>query len=196
MKLGKTLTKSATTIAVLGLMIAPLTALAQEHHRDAGRTVTRHSQTTRTTHRHVTVQRDIHIRRNNLTIHNDWRGRNIYSHHYNPGVVIVHDHNWYRSHPGFVHRYNEQNEWRNLAIGAGFLGVIGLLEDDDTLFFAGSAGALYSVYRYDQDRYSSDRRLRARAYYFGRPDFWRDGVHFTRRSVWRDGREYYQFYRD
>jgi hypothetical protein len=94
------------------------------------------------------------------------------------------------------HRDNHRNEWRNIAIGAGALGLIGALEHDDTLFFAGTAGALYSAYRYDQDRRSYDRTDRLRARYFSKPYFERDGVRYNRRTEWRDGAKYYRFERE
>src|SRR5579871_5895587 len=47
------------------------------------------------------------------------------------------------------HRQETKNEWRNIAIGSGALGVLGLLSHDNTLTFAGAAGALYSANRYE-----------------------------------------------
>ncbi len=105
--------------------------------------------------------------------------------------VMAHSQESWRSH----HRRQEQNEWRNLAIGAGAVGVLGALNHDDTLTFVGGAGALYSIYRYNQDRDSDDRRMRLRAMYFSHPYFYRDGDRFERRHVWRHGQEYYQFVR-
>jgi hypothetical protein len=101
-----------------------------------------------------------------------------------------HDREWY-----FQNRRNKQNEWRNLAIGAGLVGVLGLVKHDNTLFFAGAAGALYSVYRLNEDRHSENRELRARAYYFDKPYFVRDGELFRRQTVVRDGHKYYRFCR-
>src|SRR5262245_50980505 len=63
------------------------------------------------------------------------------------------------------HRQQKKNEWRNIAIGAGALGLFGFLKHDTTLGLAGTAGALYSANRYEQDRKSQskiDRRRRAR----------------------------------
>jgi hypothetical protein len=94
------------------------------------------------------------------------------------------------------HRQRTKNEWRNIAIGAGALGVLGLLNHDNTLTFAGAAGALYSLNRYEQDRRSQSRLESARAEYFSRPYFYRDGVRYTRRTVTRHGRTYYQFVRE
>jgi len=94
------------------------------------------------------------------------------------------------------HRQQKKNEWRNIAIGAGALSVLGLLKHDNTLTFAGAAGALYSANRYEQDRRSQARIDRARAAYFSQPYFDRDGDHFTRKTVWRNGHKYYRFVRE
>lgn len=90
-------------------------------------------------------------------------------------------------------RQQTKNEWRNIAIGSGVLAVIGLLSKDKTLTFAGSAGALYSLYRYEQDRKSQSSLNRARAAYFSKPYFYRDGVRYDRRTVTKNGRKHYQF---
>lgn len=92
-------------------------------------------------------------------------------------------------------RQETKNEWRNLGIAAGLLGVLGLLEHDKTLVFTGTAGALYSAYRYEQDRKSQNRLDRARAHYFGEPYFIRDGRRYDRRTVTHNGQKYYQFVR-
>lgn len=92
-------------------------------------------------------------------------------------------------------RQNKKNEWRNIAIGAGALGVIGLLRNDSRLFFAGAAGSLYSAYRYEQDRKSQNKLDRARASYFARKSFTRDGHRYERRTVRKNGKTYYRFVR-
>ncbi len=123
----------------------------------------------------------------------DWN-RN---HNRQPIVVqnYYHDSSWHSRGWYFQNRRNKQNEWRNLAIGAGLVGVLGLIKHDNTLFFAGAAGALYSVYRLNEDRRSENRELRARAYYFDKPYFVRDGELFRRQTVERDGQKYYRFCR-
>ena len=92
-------------------------------------------------------------------------------------------------------RQSKKNEWRNIAIGAGALGVLGLLKKDNTLFFAGTAGALYSLHRYEQDRKSQSRLSRTRAQYFSKPYFYRDGKRYERRVVNKGGKKYYRFVR-
>lgn len=90
-------------------------------------------------------------------------------------------------------RQKTKNEWRNLAIAAGALGVLGLLKKDNTLTFAGAAGALYSAYRYEQDRKSQSKIDRARAAYFSKPYFVRNGKRYDRKTVVKNGKKYYQF---
>ena len=92
-------------------------------------------------------------------------------------------------------REQTKREWRSLGAAAGLLGILGTLNHDDTLAFAGTAGALYSEYRYREDQKSQDRIARGRAYYFGQPDFYRDGYRYERRTVDRNGQRYYQFIR-
>ncbi|HZT40986.1 MAG TPA: hypothetical protein VFA07_02295 [Chthonomonadaceae bacterium] len=93
------------------------------------------------------------------------------------------------------HRQQTKNTWRNVAIGAGALGVYGLLRHDPTLAIVGGAGALYSLSRYEHDRHSQSQMQRARAAYFSRPYFYRNGVRYHRRTVHRNGQTYYQFVR-
>ena len=93
------------------------------------------------------------------------------------------------------HRQQTKNQWRNIAIGSGALGLYGLLKHDNTLTFLGAAGSLYSLSRYEHDRKSQSRIDRARASYFSRPSFYRSGHRYTRKTVWRNGQKYYQFVR-
>lgn len=92
-------------------------------------------------------------------------------------------------------RQQTKNEWRNLAIASGGLGILGLLTKEPTLTFAGGAGALYSAYRYEQDRKSQNSLNRTRAHYFSQPYFYRDGNRFDRQTVNKNGQRYYRFVR-
>ncbi len=92
-------------------------------------------------------------------------------------------------------RQQTKNEWRNIAYVSGAVAVLGLLRNDKTLTFAGAAGALYSIHRYEQDRKSQNSLNRARATYFSKPYFVRDGVRYDRRVVTKNGQKYYQFTR-
>lgn len=90
-------------------------------------------------------------------------------------------------------RRKMEQEWRNIAIAAGLVGALGLLQNDKTLFFVGAAGALYSVHRLEQDRKSRNEMERLRAQYFSRTSFTRDGQRYVRRTVWKKGKKHFQF---
>ena len=92
-------------------------------------------------------------------------------------------------------RQQTKNEWRNIAYGAGAVALLGVLQKDNRLVFGGAAGALYSLWRYEQDRKSQNPINRAVASYFGNDYFIRDGVRYERRLVNQDGQRYYQFVR-
>ena len=49
------------------------------------------------------------------------------------------------------HRQNQQNQWRNLAIGSAAVGVLGMITHNDALGVLGLGGAAYSGYRLSQD---------------------------------------------
>lgn len=90
-------------------------------------------------------------------------------------------------------RQQTKNEWRNIAIAAGAISIIGLINKDSTLTFAGAAGALYAAHRYEEDRKSQNRLDRTRAYYFSQPYFVRDGRRYERRTVWVKGKKFFRF---
>ena len=92
-------------------------------------------------------------------------------------------------------RQDKKNEWRNTAIGSGAVGILGLLQKDNRLVFAGAAGALYSSWRYEQDRKSQSKLQRTRAAYFSRDHFNRNGYRYDRKVKWKNGKKYYYFAR-
>ncbi|MBC8066532.1 MAG: hypothetical protein H7Y17_17005 [Chlorobia bacterium] len=92
-------------------------------------------------------------------------------------------------------RQKTKNEWRNIAYVSGGVALLGLLQKDNRLVFAGAAGTLYSLYRYEQDRKSQSGIDRLRATYFSRSSFERDGRQYDRRLVTKNGDRYYQFVR-
>jgi len=49
------------------------------------------------------------------------------------------------------HRADQKETWKNVAIGSGIVGLIGVLSHNDTLAGIGAAGLVYSAYRYDTD---------------------------------------------
>ena len=88
-----------------------------------------------------------------------------------------------------------KDEWKSIATISGAIGILGLLTKDNTLAFAGAAGALYSMSRYNQDSRSNNKQDRARAEYFKHDHFYRDGVRYNRKTVTKKGQKYYQFSR-
>lgn len=98
--------------------------------------------------------------------------------------------NWNRGHD-----YDSHDEWRFLISTFGFLTDLNRLERDDTLYFDGDYGSYYPVYEYEQDCRSSNRLARARADFFARTFFIRDGHRFDRRVVTNHGERCYQFVR-
>ena len=93
------------------------------------------------------------------------------------------------------HRQSTKNQWRNIGIGSAALGLFGLLKHDNTLMFAGAAGALYSANRYEQDRKSQSKTDHARANMFSKTSFYRNGHKYVRHTVYKNGHKYYQFRR-
>jgi hypothetical protein len=93
------------------------------------------------------------------------------------------------------HRQQTKNQWRNAAYAGAGLGLLGLMNHDSTLTFLGAAGAVYSANRYEQDRKSQSRMDRARAYYFSRGYFRRNGHIYRRQTTYRNGKKYYYFKR-
>ena len=161
-------------LTMIGTVLAPLTASAQSDYRRDDRY--NRDYRDRRDDRYNRDYRDDRYNRDNRDYDSGWSERQR--------------RDWLSRH-----RRETKNEWRNIAAGAGALGVLGLLSGDSTLGFLGAAGTLYSLNRYEQDRRSENRTDRLRAEYFSRPYFYRDGVRYERRLVDRDGRRYYQFER-
>jgi hypothetical protein len=96
---------------------------------------------------------------------------------------------------GFTDPAIVTNEWLGIAAIAGGAALVGALDNDPTLVFAGSVGALFALSAYNADLNSSNGELRLRANYFGRPYFWRNGVRYDRIVVVQGGTRYYRFQR-
>lgn len=90
-------------------------------------------------------------------------------------------------------RQQKKNEWRNLTIASGVAGIAGILSKNGTLTFLGTAGALYSAHRYEQDRKSQSKIDRDRAALYSRTSFTKDGQKFVRKTKWQKGKKYYYF---
>lgn len=92
-------------------------------------------------------------------------------------------------------RQEKKNQWRNLSIGAGAVGLLGLLKGDKILTIAGLGGSLYSLNRYEQDRKSQSSIDQQRAQLFSRSSITKNGHRYERRLVKKNGKQYYQFVR-
>jgi len=115
--------------------------------------------------------------------HPDWDGRFFFR----SGIYFYDP---YFAYPAVV-----DNDWYDIATISGGVALLSALQDDPTLFFIGTAGAFYSLDRYNEDLHSGDREFRLRAAYFSRPYFWRDGSRYDRIRVDNDGRQFYRFVR-
>lgn len=94
------------------------------------------------------------------------------------------------------HRKQSRDQWKDIGIAGGAVGILGLLTHNDTLAVAGIGGGLYSAYRYDQDQKSLDKSRRARAELYRHTSFDHQGHHYTRHTVVKKGHKYYKFTRD
>jgi hypothetical protein len=101
----------------------------------------------------------------------------------------------YRRNDRYDHRQSTKNQWRNLGIAGGAVGVAGLLTGNRTLTALGLGGGLYSAYRYEQDRRSQNRLDRNRYELFRRRSFDYGGHRYERRERFRDGQRHYYFSR-
>ena len=93
------------------------------------------------------------------------------------------------------HRQGTKNQWRNVGIGAGALGIYGLLKHDNALTIAGLGGSAYSFSRYEHDRRSQSKIDRARAARYSRHTIYQNGHRYTRRTVVVNGQRSYRYIR-
>ena len=93
------------------------------------------------------------------------------------------------------HKQGNKNNWRNLAIGGGALGVLGLFTKNKTLAYLGLGGGLYSAYRYEQDRKGQSKTERQRAELFSHKSFVHNGKKYVRKTKYVNGKKNYYFAR-
>ena len=93
------------------------------------------------------------------------------------------------------HRKSKQNEWKNIGIASGAAAILGLLGKNGTVATLGTVGALYSAYRYEEDRKSSKKEDRRRAELYSHRSINVDGHKYRRTTVKKNGKNYYQFVR-
>ncbi len=89
-------------------------------------------------------------------------------------------------------RQKNKNTWRNGAIGAGAVGLYGLIKGNKTATVLGAAGAAYSASRYEKDRKSQDENKRTRARYHRSGDYTKDGKKYYKYN----GHMYYKDTKD
>lgn len=93
------------------------------------------------------------------------------------------------------HRQAKQTEWKDIGIASGVAALLGLVTKNGTVATLGTVGALYSAYRYEEDRKSSRRSDRARAELYSKSSVTIDGHKYKRQTVNRRGKKYYRFVR-
>jgi hypothetical protein len=189
MQFGLIAKNSLAAIALAGFTLAPFSALAQSHGHGHGHGPSRNSHSRKESKWNGSDVARGHQNRDSHYGKNDTRTRYGRS----DSQFRQYDSRYRQSE--YDRRNQTKNEWKNLAIGSGLIGVLGLLTKEPSLTFAGAAGALYSAYRYEQDRKSQSKLARARAYYFSQPYFYRDGHRYDRRTVTKNGQRYFQFIR-
>ncbi|MBL8064787.1 MAG: hypothetical protein JNM34_02895 [Chthonomonadaceae bacterium] len=94
-----------------------------------------------------------------------------------------------------AHRKSKQEEWKKIGIGSAAAAVLGLISKNGTLTTLGTVGALYSAYRYEEDRKSSVRSRREKAQLYSRKSVVIDGHRYKRQTVRKGKKVYYQFVR-
>lgn len=99
------------------------------------------------------------------------------------------------SPPQSKHRKQKQDEWKNIGIASAAAALLGLVSKNGTVTTLGTIGALYSAYRYEEDRKSSSRTARSRAELYSHNVVNIQGHRYKRKTVYRHGKKYYQFVR-
>lgn len=90
-------------------------------------------------------------------------------------------------------RQKTKGEWQKAAYAGAAVALLGQLNKDKTASYIGAAGALYSLYRYDQDSKSQDKLRRQRAAFYKRSYYYKNGVRYDRKIVTKSGHKYYTF---
>lgn len=196
----KWIPRLATLVAISSIMVAPITGYAEpRNHEDGGKHASREHNKKDKDKKAWNRGKDpkkvgLHDNRDQVWKNKNSKQSNDKKH---TRVVAYQQRRTSNSYLDALSKRRQQtkNEWRNLAILSGAVAVIGLLEKDNRLVFAGAAGALYSLDRYEKDRKSQSKIDRARAAYFTRGSFTRNGKYYSRRTVKKDGKTYYQFVR-
>lgn len=90
-------------------------------------------------------------------------------------------------------REKSKSDWQKVANTSAVIAILGQLNKDKTASYLAGATALYSAYRMEEDRKSSDRSRRALAAQYSRSYFVHKGVRYDRKMVKKNGKKYYTF---
>ena len=90
-------------------------------------------------------------------------------------------------------REKSKSNWQKTANAGAIIAILGQLNKDKTASYLGGATALYSAYRMEEDRKSSDKSKRALAAQYSRSSFVSKGVRYDRKTVKKNGKTYYTF---
>ncbi|MBS1721768.1 MAG: hypothetical protein JSS66_02045 [Armatimonadetes bacterium] len=93
------------------------------------------------------------------------------------------------------HRNQKKDEWKNIGIASAAAAVLGIIGKNGTVTTLGTVGALYSAWRYEEDRKSANRMERQRAELYSRSSVNYNGHRYKRKTVYKGGKKYYQFVR-
>ena len=90
-------------------------------------------------------------------------------------------------------REKTKSDWQKAANAGAVIAILGQFNKDKTASYLGGATALYSVYRMEQDRKSSDKSKRALAAQYSKSSFVHKGVRYDRKMLKKNGKKYYTF---
>ncbi len=92
-------------------------------------------------------------------------------------------------------RQKTKGDWQKAANISGGAALLGLLTHNKNLTYLGAGTALYSTYRMQEDTKSQNRTRRARAAFYSREHYTKNGVRYDRKLVRKHGQSYYTFVR-
>ena len=90
-------------------------------------------------------------------------------------------------------RVKTKSEWQKAAYAGAGIALLGQLNRDKTASYLGAAGALYSTYRMEEDRKSSNKQKQALAAHYKQDHYVSKGVRYDRKTVRKNGKPYYTF---
>ena len=91
------------------------------------------------------------------------------------------------------HRKQTKDQWRDIGTASAAAALLGIITKNGTVTTVGAVGALYSAYRYEQDRKSESKLRRQKADMFSHDHYVHNGVRYDRKTVYKKGVKYYRF---